>query len=145
MTAWWGGLSPPTRMVFKMTGGLVVIGSILYAITGIQTTQAHAFDIATGTASPYMPRTGVPGVLLAIVGYLFAPAIAGTILAAVLDRTQRDRAPGLEDSLEKLRPHISAEVDRHLDARGVSSPTQEAPTDAGGQGQKSGPERERLQ
>jgi hypothetical protein len=115
--AWWGNLSPPTRLVLKLTAGLVLVGAALYVVTTIETTQADAFDIATGTSSPYSLNAGVAGVLLAIVGYLFAPAVAGTILAAVVDTAQRDRAPTMEQLKPEISAEISAEFERYLNSR----------------------------
>lgn len=124
---WWKILSPATRVVIQLTGGLLIIGGILYIVTTVVTTQADAFDIATGTGSPYALNAGTAGVLLAIVGYLFAPAIVGTILAAVLDaKTQRDRAA----TLEEVRPIITEEIGRRLPPPprgGATGPTPATP------------------
>lgn len=125
MTQRWDSMSPPAQLVLRLTAGLVIVGALLYVITTIKTTQADAFDIATGTVSPYFLKAGIFGVLLAVVGYLLVPALAGAILAAVVDAKGRDRAPTAEAVAKELTPQIAEAVERlakqELDKRAANA------------------------
>lgn len=114
-------MAPSVRMLLIVTLVLVGIGGILYWITAVRTTAASAFDIASGTASPFALKAGPYGVALAVVGYLFAPAVAGAIVAAVVDSAQRDRATSLANLKPKLVEEISAKFIEHQAAAATAA------------------------
>jgi hypothetical protein len=66
-------------------GALVVAGALFIA-TGLYASFPAALDILTGSASPFDEHAGVPGVMLAVVGYLLVPAVIGTFAAALFAR-----------------------------------------------------------
>src|SRR5207302_799340 len=84
-TRYWGrligGLSIPTLVAIRWAIAMVaVVGSLVIA-TGITSSWNAALEIMTESTSPFHNRAGIPGVLLALAGYLLVPAIVATIVA----------------------------------------------------------------
>ena len=110
----------PSRPRFTVAGtlalrwlsafGLVVGG--LFILTGLTSSFKTAFDVLTGTASPFKSQAGVAGVLLAITGYLVVPAVIGTLAAVFFDRQRLERT--LEH--EELGHGLSKIVGRRIPA-----------------------------
>ena len=66
VSAWW-------------TGVAAVIVAIPFCVVWARMSWDSAFEIVTGTKSPFQPGLGPAGSILALVGYLLVPVVVGAV------------------------------------------------------------------
>ena len=92
-----------TKLVRVALLWAVVVGCVFGILFGVVVSQENAkgaFNVFIGGAAPVgnpstgPPNAGLPGVLLALVGYLLVPAVVGAVVAGFFTRSQTlpDRA-----------------------------------------------------
>ena len=107
---WWRARHPSVRtlLAWLMAIAAVFITPFLFCVNRVGSAQAT--EVALTLTSPFQVQAGIPGVILAIVGYLAVPAIVGAIVSASIDlrlsRLQRELAQHsslLNDSVSAAR------------------------------------------
>jgi hypothetical protein len=101
-----GGLEAGARASIRVSlwwiGGAAVVVGIPFCVVWERTSWDSAFEIVTGTRSPFQPGLGPAGSILAFAGYLLVPAAVGAVASLWFARNiQRVYGQSLIDAAAK--------------------------------------------
>lgn len=105
---------PAVRIAVAYMAVLALVAVGLFLWTASNTNGGDAFDIMAGSASAFTLHAGAPGVALAIVGYLFIPAVIGAVVATVVtargERKMRSQAEMQQDLTAMITREVAKQV-----------------------------------